>query len=252
MVTKLDLRIGGGDPLVDRDQVARVKTPEPQGSWFPIGHGQLLAQVEGTLKRSGLEVVNEAHVLAHEGDRYFGLLQVMDRKLEGGDYSLVIGLRNSHDKSIVAGLAVGAGVHVCSNLSFSSEVKIERKHTRYCGRDLPTLVESAVGRLGDLRHAQDDRILAYKKQGMTDERAHDIVIQAYDARIVPVTRLPALLKEWREPQHPEFKEKNAWRLFNAFTETLKESSLFGRPVATQALHGIMDTACGLSPVGTEN
>ena len=36
------------------------------------------------------------------------------------------------------------------------------------------------------------------------------------------TRLPAVLREWREPRHPEFREgRTAWRLFNAFTEALK-------------------------------
>jgi hypothetical protein len=163
------------------------------------------------------------------------------------DYSLVVGLRNSHDKSIVAGLAVGAGVHVCDNLSFSSDIVIDRKHTRNIERDMPTLIESAVGRLGDARRTQDERISVYKRTELADAQAHDLVIQAYDAHIVPVTRIPEILGEWRAPRHAEFREgRNAWRLFNAFTEGLKESSLFQRPVATQALHGLMDSACGLA------
>jgi hypothetical protein len=35
---------------------------------------------------------------------------------------------------------------------------------------------------------------------------------------------------------------------NAFTQVLKDSNLFKRPVATQALHGLLDTASGLSLV----
>src|SRR5438067_230883 len=65
------------------------------------------------------------------------------------------------------------------------------------------------------------------------------------ASVVPLTRLPAVLAEWREPRHPEFRDgKTAWRLFNAFTEGLK-GNLDALPRRTQALHGLMDAACGL-------
>jgi hypothetical protein len=244
MVAILDLKIAGSGELVDREQLSKVKMPEATESWYPLAHHALLEGVEKTLRHSGLEIVNESHLLAHEGDRYFGLLQVAGQE---SDYSLVIGLRNSHDKSIVAGLAVGSGVHVCSNLAFSSEIVIERKHTRYAHRDMPTLIESAVGRLGDLRRSQDMRIQAYKRSELSDAQAHDLVVQALDARIVPVTRIPDVLQEWRSPSHPEFTQsRNAWRLMNAFTQVLKDSNLFKRPVATQALHGLLDTASGLS------
>jgi len=247
MVTKLDLKIAGSGELVDRKQLSQVKMPEATESWYPLAHHALLEGVEKTLRHSGLEVVNESHLLAHEGNRYFGLLQVASE--QEGDYSLVIGLRNAHDKSIVVGLAVGSGVHVCSNLSFSSEIVIERKHTRHAHRDMPTLIESAVGRLGDLRRSQDMRIQAYKRAELSDAQAHDLVVQALDARIIPVTRIPDVLQEWRNPRHPEFAvSKSPWRLMNSFTEVLKGSNLFKRPVATQALHGLLDTASGLSPV----
>jgi hypothetical protein len=61
-----------------------------------------------------------------------------------------------------------------------------------------------------------------------------------------VTRIPRVLREWREPRHPEFREgRTAWRLFNAFTESLK-GGLDALPGRTQALHGLLDGACGLA------
>ena len=83
-------------------------------------------------------------------------------------------------------------------------------------------------------------------KGLVDSAAHDLLVQALDARVLPVTRLPDVLREWRQPRHAEFRAyKTAWRLFNAFTEALK-GNLDALPRRTQALHGLLDAACGLA------
>jgi hypothetical protein len=211
----------------------------------PVPHNRLLDTTQQALEHSGLRVVSEAHGLARDGRRYFGLLQVVNGH-EDRDYGLVIGLRNSHDQSFPAGLVVGANVFVCDNLSFSGEVRLARKHTSRIERDLPQLIERAVGRLGDLRRTQEDRFAAYRQRELTDGAAHDLIIQALDARVLPLLRVPEVIQEWREPRHPEFSQgRTAWRLFNAFTETLK-GNLGELPRRTQALHGLLDSACGLA------
>jgi hypothetical protein len=200
--------------------------------------------VQDSLAQSGLHVVTESHGLTHDGSRYFGLLQVANGT-NPDDFGLVVGLRNSHDKSFPAALVLGASVFVCDNLSFSGEVKLARKHTAHIERDLPQLVDRAVGMLGNLRQTQEQRFLTYRQHELTDSEAHDFVIKALDARVVPVTKIPEILTEWREPKYPEFREgRTAWRLFNAFTEVLK-GQLDRLPARTQALHGLMDSACGL-------
>ena len=242
---KSNLILHAGANAVDRDQIAPIPTPPRTATWVPIPHASLLDGIQEALGRAGLSVVSEAHGLTRDGKRYFGLLQVVNGHADA-DFGLVIGLRNSHDKSFPAGLVVGAAVFVCDNLSFSGEVKLARKHTAHVERDLPSLIERAVGRLGDLRRTQDERFAAYRQRELTDSAAHDLTIQALDARVVPVTRIPQVLQEWREPRHPEFRAgKTAWRLFNAFTEALK-GNLDALPRRTQALHGLLDAACGLA------
>lgn len=249
LMQKLDLTIAdhGGGKIVSREELVGVKTPAPENRWCPIPHASLVDEVVKTIERGGLHVTWENHLLAREGARYFGLLQVEGKNEEGRDYGMVVGLRNSHDRSIVAGLAMGSHVFACSNLAFSSEIVIARKHTRFIGRDLPGLVEGAVGRLADARHRQTVRIDAYKRTELSDAQVHDLVIRALDARVLPVTRIPEVLHEWRAPSYPEFVAagKTAWRFMNGVTEALKGSNLFARPAATQALHGILDTACNV-------
>lgn len=244
-MVKSNLCLHAGARSASRDQVAAVPTPARTASWVPIPHGRLLAGVQESLARAGLSVVSEAHGLTRDGGRYFGLLQVANGHTSD-DFGIVVGLRNSHDKSFPAGLVLGARVFVCDNLSFSGEVKLARKHTAHVERDLPQLIDAAVGRLGDLRRSQEKRFLAYKDHELSDAAAHDLIVRSLDARVLPVTRLPGVLAEWRSPRHTEFREgRTAWRLFNAFTECLK-GNLGALPRRTQALHGLLDAACGLA------
>jgi hypothetical protein len=249
MVNRLNLMTHAGGLRVEREQLRGVATPESTETWMPIPHFALLGGVQAQVEQQGLHVVEEAHALARDGRRYFGMLQLQNGN-NPADYSLVLGLRNSHDKSFPAGLCCGSGVFVCDNLAFSGEITLARKHTKNIMADLANLISRAVGGLGDLRRSQDARIAAYKTTGIADAQAHDLIVRALDADVVPVTRVPAVLKEWRTPSHPEFAEgRNAWRLFNAFTEVMKGSSVFERPRTSLALHGIMDAACGLALAG---
>ncbi len=240
-----NLILHSGARLVSRDGLFAVPTPPRTRSWVPVPHHRLLDGVQTALERSALTLVSERHGLTGDGSRYFGLLEVSNGH-NSDDFGVLVGLRNSHDKKFPAGLAVGARVFICDNLSFNSEIVLARKHTAHVERDLPQLIERAVGQLGDHRRTQESRFAAYKRQELADTQAHDLVIQALDARVVPVTQVPAVLREWREPRHAEFRQgKTAWRLFNAFTENLK-GNLEALPRRTQALHGLMDAACGLA------
>ena len=244
----LNLCLHCGAHRVDRARVGTAETPPPTDTWQPIEHERLLREVERTLDGNRLQVVNEAHALSRDGARYFGLLEVGHGR--EGDYHLVLGLRNSHDKSFPAAIAVGSGVFVCDNLAFSGEVSLARKHTRYIERDLPRVVEQAFGRLGELRDQQDRRIETYRNAQLDDRDVHDLTIRAVDAQVLPVTTIPKVLDRWREPAHPEHAEDGytAWRYFNAVTEALKGRCLEKLPQRTQSLHGLLDTACGLQPL----
>ena len=233
-----------GGAAVQRTDLANVRTPLATRSWSPIPHLRLIEQVERALFAAHLSIVNQAHALSHDGDRYFGLIQV-ETQQNSGDYALVLGLRNSHDKRFPAGLVAGAQVFVCDNLSFHGEVELSRKHTRFINRDLPILTERAIGQLQEKWHGQEQRISRYQAETIDDRDAHDLMVRAVDVGVCPVTVLPKVVHEWREPSHDVFKQRTVWSLFNGFTEALK-GNLPLLPTRTQALHGLMDGFVGIA------
>ena len=234
-----------GANLVPRRAVSGVPTPSATQTWAPIPHSLLVEQVELALHANRLRVVNQAHSLTHDGLRYFGLMEIQNGAVHP-DYGWVLGLRNSHDKRFPAGVVAGATVFVCDNLSFSGEIEIARKHTRFILRDLPLLTGQAIGRLVQRWHHQDERISAYKTKAITNAAAHDLIIRGMDAGVCSNRLIPTVLQEWRKPRHPEFEERNVWALFNSVTESLKKSSLAEVPRKTEALHGLLDSYVGLN------
>ncbi|RRJ96974.1 DUF932 domain-containing protein [Opitutaceae bacterium TAV4] len=241
---KCNLCLHCGAAAIERDALRHVRTPLSTPTWTPIPHLRIIEQVERALTAVYLSIVAQAHSLSHGGDRYFGLIQVQNGS-QHDDYAWVLGLRNSHDKRFPAGIVAGAQVFVCDNLSFHGEVQIARKHTRFINRDLPMLTERAIGQLVDRWHSQDTRIARYQDAAIGDTEAHDLMIRAVDSGVCPVSTLPKVIHQWREPDHEAFRPRNIWSLFNGFTEALK-GNLPLLPARTQALHGLMDGYVGLA------
>jgi hypothetical protein len=262
-----DLVLHAGAQVVTRDLVRAVPTPEATDTWTPVPHADLIDLTLQNFTDSGLAVIEERHGLYKEGARYFGVFKlgrVLERApLDGEgdivdpfgvdratpdfqppDWSMAVGLRNSHDKSFPANLLGGSWVFVCDNLAFNGEIKLVRRHTRNIMRDIPNLVSRAVAALVNGRHAMAQRIEAYKDTSLTDPQAHDLLVRALDARALTTTQLPKVLGEWREPRHEEFAPRNAWSFVNAATEVLKESPAL-IPARTMALHGVVDRFAGV-------
>src|ERR1700677_4292703 len=170
--TRSNLILHCGAHSKSRNVVKHVPTPKGTATWTPIPHILLIEEVERALKTNGLTIANQAHSLTHDQSRYFGLMEVRNGKSHE-DYAYVLGLRNSHDKRFPAGIVAGMSVFVCDNLSFSGEIKIARKHTRFILRDIPMLTQDAIGRLMERWHHQDARILAYKGKSVSDRVAHE-------------------------------------------------------------------------------
>jgi hypothetical protein len=139
----------------------------------------------------------------------------------------------------------GTKVFCCDNLAFSGEVQIARKHTRFALRDLRHLTARAVGELGSKLESLDQRILCYSDTWISDQRAHDIVIRALDAGAITTTQVPEVLREWREPSHPEFQPRTAWSLFNAVTEVHKGANPHTVCRRGEALYGLFDAETGV-------
>jgi hypothetical protein len=230
--------------VIKRDELGLVTTPTGTDTWQPVPHESLVSEIEGSLQYHGFDVVRQYHELTHAGQRYFGTLGITRGGKDDTDYGMEVGIRNSHDKRFPAGLVIGSTVFVCSNLSFSGEIVIARKHTVRIIRDLPFLIGRTMGRVAEHFGKQRDQFDAYRGAKLNDDRARSLMVEFVKRGAMPVSALPRVLEQWEAPKHEEFEPRNAWSLFNAVTEVGKDwgrTTLVGR---TRVLHGVLDAEIG--------
>jgi len=214
-----NLYIHAGGSVVDFATLESVATPKPTDSHTPIPHSAFVCAVEETARNLGYAFDNPQFALAKDGARFFGLAH-LGRNI--GDSELLVGLRNSHDKSYPAALVLGQRVFVCDNLAFSGEVVVGRRHTRHIMRDLPTLLVRGFDILNLESRNIEARTEFYKATEVSDRDADALILRsAYDFGALSTRQIPRALEAWRVPPHEEFRPRTAWSLFNALTEAHK-------------------------------
>jgi hypothetical protein len=129
-----------------------VTTPPPTDTHVPVPHHEIVGLMRFTLGFHQHEIAEEHHAVTPDGARYFGVLCL---RSPYGEYTDMLGLRNSHDKSLPIGIAFGSRVFVCDNLAFSADHVIRRKHTVRAKRELPALLADIIQLLKVQRLAQN-------------------------------------------------------------------------------------------------
>lgn len=234
------LNLHSGGELIEYDALREVPTPMATATHVPVEHYRLVDLVRGTLTMFGHEVVEEHHAIDHDGQRYFGLMQL--RSPHTG-YTDTLGLRNSHDKSTPIGIAFGGHVFVCSNLSFIGQHVIRRRHTVNAKRMLPGLLMEIIEPLAQRREEQAKKFDHYKQTKLSCQAADHFIMECYRQQVIGVQQIAHVNREWEKPSFPDFAhDLSAWRMFNAVTHALS-GRVMEDPAATADLHRILDLTC---------
>jgi hypothetical protein len=98
---------------------------------------------------------------------------------------------------------------------------VRRKHTRFGEMRFSHAIGAAVSSLASFREAESRRIARLKETPLAEETAESLMLRAYFEKGI-VSGRQHLIRNWRTPAFDEFREKNLWSLFNAFTRILAE------------------------------
>lgn len=209
----------------------------------PIRHIELVRLVTDGLGDVNMRVVEREFAVTPSGNVFFGLLTVRNGVVHD-DYAWTIGLRNSHDKTLRAGVCAGSRVFVCDNLAFYGEIHMFRTHTNKIEDDLGNRVTTMLKSLGDNFLSMDRQIAAYKAHEVVE--APRIITDAAQQELIDDQRVMPILRLFNQPPHAAFAPRTAWSLFNAFTEDDKTLGIRQLPERTRKLHAFFDKIVGLN------
>ena len=232
-----------GSHTATRDELEVIPIPEATESYQPVSHFVLantLATIGQDLLR-GYTLAMEQYGLARQGQQMFAV-QTYSR--DNSEMGLSIGFRNSYDKSMAIGVAIGASVFVCDNLALTGEITVLRKHT---ANVWTALEETVIATLYRSQHnfdriCEDAKVLKGKE--IDNGEAFKTMGLLFGNNIITPRQLPVLKKKWLNPEHEEFKPRNMWSFYNSCTEVLKSTP----PLQVMEKHIKLHTI--LMPVGT--
>ena len=212
------LHAGGRE--VQRADLDLIPLPEATESYTPVSHYHLTERI-ATISRdilSDYTLIGEQYALARQGQQLFAYLQFSN---PDSDMGLAIGFRNSYDHSMSVGLAIGASVFVCDNLSLTGDIAIMKKHTKNVWQTLEELAITTIYR----SRKNFQQIVAdaaqLKAQPLDNRHAYELMGYLFGEEIISPRQITVVREQWLNPKHVEFQPRNAWSFYNAITEALK-------------------------------
>lgn len=232
-----------GGNYAELNDLRSVPVPEETDTYKPVNHWDLAVNLQ-KISRDLLpdhELAQHQYGLARDGKQMFGVHTYR----EGPDdpLGLSIGFRNSYDKSMSVGIAIGASVFVCDNLALTGEIAFMRRHTTNVWPDLEELIVTTIYRSrGNFHHIEADAG-RMKSVALGNDDAFRWMGLLFGKKILSPRQLPVVNGDWLHPAHEEFKNRDLWSFYNACTQALKSCSPAKIMEKHIALHETLATPC---------
>jgi hypothetical protein len=217
------LSFGRGSQKVEREVLDLVPMPDATDTYVPVSHFHLADRLKtiGQDILTDYALVGENYALARQGQQLFALLKFQN---DNSGMALSVGFRNSYDRSMSIGLAVGANVFVCDNLMLTGEIAVMKKHTKNVWDSLEDLAITTLYKSDKNFHqlVADSEFL--KGRQLATEEGFKTMGLLFGQGILSPRQMSTVKAEWLHPSHEEFQPRNEWTFYNACTEALKSSA----------------------------
>jgi hypothetical protein len=229
--------------------------PKSTATYQAVPNEELIRMIGDCARKHGLVLGHEELGLDLKGMRMFGTYEIESHDFLGDQVKLMMGIRNSYNRSMSIRVCFGAKVFVCSNMSFHAWADDEtgiigdvgHRHTPNVNDGLWQRLDYALGQVDKFAARQEQFYRYLSDRPLTDDEAYSFIVRSAKkgAEVISKARILDVVDEWDrqgiEPEteeqaeavewHPEFQNRNAWSLFNAFTQ--KEKNRLARnPVAS--------------------
>jgi hypothetical protein len=223
-------------------------TPRGKGEvterWKGVAHSELADTVVDRVENAGFKIKSERWGTAMNNAALYGTLDLLplpEMKIElPRGVGLSLGLRHSNNGRHALTFFAGVRVFVCSNGMISERFTPGERKRHTMNLNLSDTVDAGLVQFADGARANlAAEIKALQGMDYTNElKVHNVLCRTGAEGLVPWSQLGKVEQAWRTPPHPEFKDRNGWSLYNAFTEVAKSFSPTNQARAIGGLRGI--------------
>ena len=231
------------------DIAVRATIPARTDTYSPIAHSDFLGGLATKIEENRMRIVDRRYYVNMNGNKLVGYYSIEDTNVETDpDFGLqmMMGFKNSYDKTMTAALAAGANVMICSNGIVSGDmIRFTRKHTGTIYEELQEKFIEAVDtmRTGFARLILEVDLM--KDFELTPRQKAEILgVMYFEKNLVTPNQLSVIKREVSHSEH--FKGNSIWDLYNNVTESLKDSHPIRHIEDHVSVHSFMTEMAGIN------
>jgi hypothetical protein len=202
--------------------------PAQTETYSPVAHRDIMSSIRSKSTDNGLRILKHRISSNILGTRIIGFVTLEEKSSRGikseHGLKMMLGYRNSYDKSMSVGFVAGASVWICSNGLLSGDmISFRRKHTGTVAAELQEKIQTGLSRMRDDFARLNVEVDVMKNFSLTPRQKAEILgVMYFEKNMITPTQMNIIKRELTESEH--FKDNDAWCLYNNITESLKRSS----------------------------
>lgn len=205
--------------------------PSATATYSPISNLEIHETIIEEANNNGFEV-NDLYVKTKSGSNCIAMYGLTDKlaSYHNPEIGIRVGFKNSYDRTMSFGFALGSVVFICGNGMVSGEYTIKKQHRM---KDVDTYAKELIREyFGNVR-GEHERNIKFaedlKKVNVTEETAARIVGELFiNNRVINQSQLREMTRQmYSSDKFQNFNDVaviSAWDLYNHGTEALKSSA----------------------------
>ena len=230
-----------------RERALSAIIPSATETYSPIPHAVMIDEIVSKVNNTGrLEIIGQDIHTDKSGDKLVGFLTIRNRLIHNDEMNMMIGYKNSYDKSMSAGLAVGLKVMVCSNGMIAGDMlSFRRKHTGTVREELDVKIDESIVLMEQRYPELLEEVEMFKNFPMTRKQKAELLgVMYFEEELVTPHQLAIVKREFKESEN--FRDDTLWDTYNNVTEALKTSHPLRHIEDHIKLHDFMRGVAGIN------
>lgn len=208
------------------EDLYNVQLPMRTPGYTPVPHKMITDIIFEELDKSKLKVIQNKYNIAKDGKQVVGNITI---GTDNSDFGMRLAFKNSYDKSMSFGIALGMSVFICSNGVVNGEHSMKRKHTGDADIEIGEYIHSNVASLEEVFHKVLEESMHFKNYLIDERKAAELTGRLFiEEEIINGMQGNIIKEQLYKSENFHNLEKNseffsAWDYYNAVTESLKLS-----------------------------